>query len=116
MASTTQSRKSRGRRLQQYVRDTIKSHFKLNDDDIYSRSMGASGTDVYMSDVGYTHCPLAIECKNQESLNIWSALEQSETNKTKELIPVVVFKRNRTDAYVALKFTDLLGLMGGSRD
>jgi len=52
------------------------------------------------------------ECKNQEKLNIWKALHQSEgdaagTRKT----PVVVFTKNFENDYVAFKFEDFVNLL-----
>lgn len=112
-ANTTASRKQKGRGLQKTVRDSILSAFpNLTDRDVHSRSMGAQGTDVYFSEAGYKDVPLSIECKFQESLNIWSALQQSEENvDDQHSIPVVVFKRSRSDTYVALHWDDLLALL-----
>mgnify|MGYP001429573182 CR=1 FL=1 len=50
------------------------------------------------------------EAKNQEKLNIWKSLEQSETNSGNHT-PIVIFKRNRTKTYVALEFDKLLELL-----
>tara|TARA_Y100000385_G_scaffold79884_1_gene81437 strand:- start:455 stop:808 length:354 start_codon:yes stop_codon:yes gene_type:complete len=52
------------------------------------------------------------ECKNQEKLNIWKALHQSEgdaagTRKT----PVVVFTKNFENDYAALRYEDFVNLL-----
>lgn len=52
------------------------------------------------------------ECKNQEKLNIWKALEQSRNDclgnpKT----PVVVFTKNHERDYVALEMDDFVNLL-----
>lgn len=108
---TPQSRKSKGRAAQQLVRDTLLARApRLTANDIRSTSMGASGVDILMSEAALAEYPLAIEVKCQESLNIWKALEQAESNRTPELTPILCFKRNRSEMYVALKFTDFLDL------
>ena len=107
----TSSAKAKGRNLQKAVRDELlKRAPSLTENDIRSTSMGASGVDIQMSESALRMYPFAIECKAQESLNIWSALLQAEENKGKHT-PILCFKRNRTDIYVALKFQDFLELL-----
>ena len=43
--------------------------------------------------------PYSIECKNQESVNVWKAYKQAEEN-SKDYEPLVVIKRNRTKPLV----------------
>lgn len=81
----------------------------LTSNDIRSTSMGASGVDIQMSEAALAVYPFAIECKAQEALNIWAALAQAEENRGSH-IPLLCFKRNRTDTYVALKLQDFLDL------
>ena len=45
----TQSAKAKGRRLQQWVRDQLIEHLMVNEEDVESRSMGASGEDLIMA-------------------------------------------------------------------
>ena len=107
----TQSAKSKGRRLQQEVRDLILETFnELEKDDVRSTSMGASGEDLLLSPAARKLFPFATECKNQEKLNIWSSLEQAETNAGKH-IPLLIFKRNRSKTYAVLEFGKLLELL-----
>lgn len=106
-----QSAKAKGRNLQKAVRDELLKHAPhLTENDIRSTSMGASGVDILMSEAALRAFPFAIECKCQESLNIWAALEQAEDNRGQHK-PLLAFKRNRTDIYVALKLTDFLGVI-----
>ncbi|KKN17104.1 hypothetical protein LCGC14_0969170, partial [marine sediment metagenome] len=56
--------------------------------------------------------PFSFECKNQEKLNIWSALKQAQENRSEGDAPIVAFTRNRSDIYVALRFDDFLKLLG----
>jgi len=104
VANTPASRKAKGRRFQQWVRDALlEAAIWLEEDDIRSTSMGASGEDLLLSPAARRIFPLSIECKNVERLNIWSALEQAEAHaKVYKATPALFFKRNRSEAYVAV--------------
>ena len=43
--------------------------------------------------------PYSIECKNQESVNLWKSYEQAQEN-SKDYEPVVVLKRNNSKPLV----------------
>lgn len=111
MATTVQSRKQKGRILQQWVRDILLSLYEhLEQDDILSTGMGQSGEDLLLSPFARKSIPLSIECKNQEKLNIWEAYEQAKSN-AKQYQPIVVFKKNHKKPLVAVDaeyFFDLL--------
>ena len=105
------SAKNKGKRLQNNVRDLILEKFnQLEPDDVRSITMGDSGEDILLSPAARKLFPFSVECKNQEKLNIWKSLEQSETNCGNHT-PMVIFKRNRTKTYVALEFDKLLELL-----
>ena len=105
------SAKNKGKRLQNKVRDLILEKFNsLESDDVRSITMGESGEDILLSPAARKLFPFSVECKNQDKLNIWKSLEQSETNSGKHT-PIVIFKRNRTKTYVALEFEKLLELL-----
>ena len=91
----TASRKAKGRRLQNKIRDLLIEHFsdELEDDDIRCAIMGESGEDLKLSPAARKLIPYSIECKNQEKLNIWDSLEQAEENSNGHT-PVLIFKRN----------------------
>ena len=89
----TQSKKAKGRRLQQWVRDILIEKLEVHPEDIESRSMGAGGEDLIMSRSAREKFPYSIECKNQESLNIWKSYEQAQQNSG-NYEPIVVLKRN----------------------
>lgn len=72
--------------------------------------MGSQGMDIILSDRARKAFPFAVECKNQERLNIWQAIAQSQEN-SEGLTPMVVFTRNRDDVYCSLKLDDLLDLL-----
>ena len=64
----TRSRKAKGRRLQNWVRDELLTRFKqFTDEDIYCAIMGESGADVKFSPHAQQHIPYSIECKNKET-------------------------------------------------
>lgn len=110
-ASTAQSRKAKGRNLQKQIKELLLTTFSdLTENDVFSRSMGASGTDVYFSEKADAKLGIAIEAKNQESLNIWAALEQAASNAINKK-PVLFFKRNRSPIYVAIPVTYYLELL-----
>lgn len=105
------SRKAKGRRLQQKIADYISKTINIpvqKDGDIESRPMGQSGRDVILrgkaKEMFIFH---GIECKARESLNIWQALAQAGEHGGK---PIVFFKRNRSETYVALKADDFFDL------
>jgi hypothetical protein len=110
VCNTAQSRKAKGRKLQQQVRDVLREKYKavLEDDDIESRGMGQHGTDIILSPLARKTIPFDIEIKCQEKLNIWDSIKQAETNTIENRKTLLIFKRNRTETYCALKFEDLL--------
>ena len=106
----TSSAKAKGRKLQQWVRDILIEKLDIHPEDIESRSMGAGGEDLIMARAARKKFPYSIECKNQEKLNIWSALEQAEGNKGVSK-PVLIFKRNRSKTYAVLELEDFVDLI-----
>jgi hypothetical protein len=109
------SAKNKGKRLQNTIRDLILEKFdsKLEPDDVRSITMGDSGEDILLSPAARRLFPFSVECKNQEKLNIWSALEQAEENSG-DHSPLVIFKRNRSKTYAVLEFEELLKLLDES--
>ena len=109
------SAKNKGKRLQNKIRDLILEKFdSLEPDDVRSITMGDSGEDILLSPVARKQFPFSVECKNQEKLNIWSALEQAEGNSGNHT-PLVIFKRNRSKTYAVLEFDKLLELLNESK-
>ena len=108
----TSSGKAKGRRLQNKIRDVLLEHFsdKLEPDDIRSQIMGMSGEDIVLSPAARKLIPYSFECKNQEKLNIWSSLEQADSNSG-NYPPVLIFKRNRSKTYVTIELDEFLKLI-----
>lgn len=108
----TASKKAKGRKLQDMVRDLLLSKFKtLEEDDIKSAIMGETGEDIKLSPAAKRKIPYSFECKNQERINVWSSLKQAEGN-CKKRTPVLVFKRNRSKTYVAFDIENFIKLIG----
>lgn len=106
-----QSCKAKGRRLQQtIVKDLLSVFPSLNEDDIRSTSMGANGEDVLLSSAAKKEFPYSVEAKNQERLNIWSAIEQAKANSN-GLTPIVVMKRNNEVPHVVMNWKSFLELV-----
>ena len=95
----TQSAKAKGRRLQQWFRDLLIEKLDIHPEDIESRSMGAGGEDLIMARAAREKFPYSIECKNQESVNLWKSYEHAQEN-SKDYEPVVVLKRNNSKPLV----------------
>ena len=95
----TQSEKAKGRRLQQWFRDLLIEELEVHPEDIESRSMGAGGEDLIMARAAREKFPYSIECKNQESVNIWKSYDQAKENSG-DYEPIVVLKRNNTKPLV----------------
>ncbi len=107
MMMKTQSRKAKGRRLQQKFMQLLIEKLDIDPEDIESRSMGAGGEDLIMSKAARTKFPFSIECKNQERMNIWSAWEQANGNRG-IYEPIVVIKRNGVPPLVVLEAENFL--------
>ena len=108
----TASRKAKGRRLQNKIRDLLIEHFsdELEDDDIRCAIMGESGEDLKLSPAARKLIPYSIECKNQEKINIWDSLEQAEVNSN-GYTPILIFKRNRSKTYAVVELNNFLKLI-----
>ena len=105
------SSKAKGRRLQNWVRDKLRDVFSLlEDDDIKSQTMGMTGEDIVLSPAAKKAIPYSFECKNQERLQIWKALQQAEDN-SEARPPVLVIKRNHSNTYAIIPFTKLMELI-----
>ena len=97
----TSSAKAKGRRLQQWFRDLLIEKLDVHPEDIESRSMGAGGEDLIMARAARHKFPYSIECKNQESVNVWKAYEQAQENSG-DYEPIVVLKRNKSKPLVLI--------------
>ena len=92
--------------------ELIRQRFELPEADVQSTPMGAPGLDIQLSSKARQLFPFGVECKNHQRLNVWKAIEQAEQNAG-SLVPLVVFKRNRSQIYCTLPFEALLRLLKG---
>ena len=97
----TSSAKQKGRKLQQWMRDLLIQKLGVHPEDIESRSMGSQGEDLIMARAAREKFPLSIECKNQESVNVWKSYQQAAENSG-EYEPIVVIKRNQSKPLVII--------------
>jgi len=103
------SAKAKGRLFQQATRDTLIEQFRIDPLDIESTAMGQSGCDLYLSKAARDIFPFGVECKCQETTDIWAWVKQCETNAKKEgLRPLLVFRRNRSDPIAAMPWGTFL--------
>ena len=108
----TASCKAKGRRLQNTVAAMIREKFSLPEEDVRPVPMSSEGADIQLSNRARLIFPFAVECKNQERLNIWEAIKQAKKHGDNTcLTPLVVFTRNREDVYVSLPLEDIMDLL-----
>ena len=107
----TRYAKSKGRRLQNQVKELLLEAFtELEPDDIRTAIMGETGEDIKLSPAARREIPFSFECKNQEKINIWESLNQAEENSG-DYPPVLIFKRNRSKTYAVLELEDFIDLI-----
>ena len=113
--SKPRSRKAKGKRLQGEVRDLIlRTFLELEQDDVVSSVGSERGTDIKLSPKARKVFPFSIECKNQEHLSIWQAVEQGESAVTRDTDSLLVFRRNRSKTYVVLELKAFMNLAKGA--
>jgi hypothetical protein len=108
----TSSAKAKGRHLQQLVCAELRTLCgeTLEEDDITSRGMGQQGEDVILTPAARKLLgKLAIECKNQEALNVTSIFHE-HAQKYPEARAVLVHKRNRTEPLVTITLVEYMRL------
>lgn len=89
------SAKSKGRVLQQWVRDQLIARFPIEADDCRSVSMGVSGEDLLLSPHARRYIPLSFECKSRAAISVYGFYEQAQSNSG-GAEPVVIIKQNRS--------------------
>ena len=117
----TSSAKAKGRRACQEVAELmyLLAKERLEEGDIRVTSSGAVGEDLLLTPKAAQVYPVIVECKNQETLNIWKALEQAEGHKNDMnrshhgRVPVLFFRRNRSKLYCALDAEAFLSFLAG---
>ena len=108
----TRSAKSKGARLQNMVKAIILETFpELRPDDVKPAIMGETGVDIHLSPAAAELFPFSVECKNTEKLSIWQAIKQAEQNTKEDTIPLLIFKRNRSEIYACISLKNFVSLL-----
>ena len=111
-ANTPASRKAKGRRLQQAVRQDLVDRLGIDPGDILSTGMGQSGCDLYLSPAARTIFPFGVECKAQEAIALPAWWKQCTRNAEVEgLAPLLILKQSRREPLAVLRWEDLLALL-----
>lgn len=111
-ANTPASRKAKGRRLQQAVRQDLVDRLGIDPGDILSTAMGQSGCDLYLSPAARAQFPFGVECKAQERIALPEWWQQCARNADKVgLTPLLLIKRSRREPLAVLRWSDLLALL-----
>lgn len=112
-ANTPRSRKSKGAKFQNEVRDLLLEKFsdKLEPDDIKTAVMGESGTDIKLSPAAQRLFNYAVECKRTEKVSLRSWWKQARANSTEKLKPLLITKQNREETLVVLSLQDFLEML-----
>lgn len=116
----TSSAKAKGRRAVQELRALVLRWFPdLTQRDVRVTPSGSTGEDLQLSEAAAEQFPYAIEVKNQERLNIWQSLLQTSRHATKlNLEPLLAFRRNRSELWIAIRaehFFELAGVVDSQR-
>ena len=106
------SRKIKGRRLTNFVRDKIlKSFPHLKPRDVICVENGHPGPDLILSKEAKALCPFQGEMKNQQKMKtIYTWYKQASKNAG-ALTPLVVAKQNSKDALVIIDFNKFIKLI-----
>ncbi len=112
VATTPASRKAKGRRFQQSLREDLITQLEIDPGDILSTAMGQSGCDLYLSPAAREQFPFGVECKAQERIALPEWWQQCTRNAEVEgLTPLLVLKQSRREALAVLRWSDLLSLL-----
>ena len=109
----TRSKKAKGRRLQNWVKDKLLSTFpSLTEDDVSGAIMGETGVDIKLSTRAKELIPYSIECKNKETFKgIYDIMVQANHHIKEDETAIAVIKMNQRDPLVivdAEHFIDLI--------
>jgi len=108
------SRKGKGRTLQKWVSEQISELTGIpcgKDEEITSREMGQSGTDVRLSNKVLKLFPYSVECKNCENWSLPSFIAQAKRNQLPNTDWILFLTKNGHEEIAVLNaksFFDLL--------
>ena len=105
MGITIASRKSKGRKLQQFVANKIGELLEMAvgaDEHIASREGCQNGTDIRLIGDAKKNFPYSIECKRQEAWSVHGWIEQAKKNQEEGTDWLLICKRNRSNPVVIM--------------
>lgn len=106
------SAKAKGQRFVKEIAKDLTEYLKIDPADMRVTPSGVPGVDLWLSPKAQKAFPFAIECKNQEALNVWAAHAQAAANALgTSLIPLLLFRRNKSETYVSMHFDDFITIM-----
>lgn len=107
------SAKAKGRKLQQYVRDTILERYpELHQDDVRSTGMGQGGEDVQLSPAARSALGISLECKAVARVAAARYYDQAIAHaQDTGGEPVAVFRENRGAPLAIVDWNFLLHLL-----
>lgn len=112
-------RKEKGKRLQKLVAELISELTGLEcgpDCPIEPRQSSQNGTDIRLDTEARKRFPFSVECKNQESWSLPSAIQQAKANKYPDTDWLVVLAKNRFKPVVVMDCEVFFQLMTKLRD
>lgn len=108
----SRSCKNKGRRLVAELRQAILLSFpQLKLDDIQMVPTSVGGEDLKLSPAARLCWPFSTECKNQENIQIWKAMEQAKTNSNGCHPPAVVYSKNFRTPWVSVPLEVMLEIL-----
>lgn len=107
------SAKAKGARLVKELREALLNTFqdRLAPGDICVVAANLNGPDLYLSPKAREFLNMQFECKNQERLQLWKSIDQSEKHCQPGEIPILCFRRNREEPKVALPLHAFLTIL-----
>ena len=84
-------------------------HDELTERDVRSTSMGASGADIQLSELGSAIFPYAVECKKYATFAIYKHWEQALANSD-SLHPLLVIEGDRKKPLAILDLEEFMEL------
>ena len=116
--------KSKGKLLQNLVREKLLENTTLHEDDLKSAQMGESREDLKLSTAALKIYSFGIECKNLAKIAVYKFYQQAQSHTEKiqakhptlKIMPLVIVKQNRSKPLVILDLDDFLALYHDRKD
>lgn len=108
--STSRSGKNKAVRHQNEIRDFFRMFLcpPLEEEDILSRSMGQSGSDIILTPAAKRIIPFHVECKRHED-HVWNGTYKASYEQAfKEKHPLLIRRKNNSNNHFFAKTQDIL--------